>query len=263
MNDCLPSVEQIGDELFESLRRQSPIEPLTSRFESITLDQAYRISQRILQRRLDEGEHIVGKKIGVTSKVVQEMLGVRQPDFGFLTDAMQLTDGSTVHIDRTFIQPRAEGEIAFLLKSDLKGPDLSSDDVREATEMIFPCIEIVDSRIRDWRIQIEDTVADNASCGAFVLGEKGAQLDCEDPAQLTARLEKNGELLSTGKGDAVQGSPLNAVAWLANKLADYGIALHAGEVVLSGALVPLEPAVTGDRFTFFLDGVGSCRVQFA
>jgi len=163
-------IVQLGDELYDALCQQQMLEPLTQREPGITIDDAYHISQHMVQRRVAAGEKVIGKKIGVTSKPVQDMLGVFQPDFGFLTDAMVFADGADISIARHLIQPRAEGEIAFRLRSDLVGPGVTEQDVLDATETIMPCFEIVDSRIRDWQIKIEDTVADNASCGVDVVG---------------------------------------------------------------------------------------------
>ena len=160
----------LGDELYAALSGCQAVEPLSSRHPDITLEDAYRIQQQLNARRLAQGERIVGKKIGVTSQAVMDMLGVGQPDFGMLTDAMRFTNGSSIDA-RTLIQPKAEGEIAFLLKHDLKGPGTTEADVLAATEGVMACFEIVDSRIRDWKIRIQDTVADNASCGVFVLGD--------------------------------------------------------------------------------------------
>ena len=164
-------IHRLGDELYEALRSQSTLSPLTDREQDITIEDAYHISLRMVNQRIEkDGERIVGKKIGVTSKPVQEMLGVFQPDFGFLTNTMEYPEGAAIPIAGNMIQPRAEGEIAFRLKSDLVGPGVTEQDVLDATATIMPCFEIVDSRIHDWNIKIQDTVADNASCGVYVLG---------------------------------------------------------------------------------------------
>ena len=237
--------------------------PLRERHPELTLDDAYAISLGILARRERAGERVIGKKIGVTSAAVQNMLGVHQPDFGFLTDRMRVANGATVNIRERLIQPRAEAEIAFILRHALHGPGVTPQQVLEATGSIAPCFEVVDSRIADWNIRIIDTVADNASCGVFVLGEERADPRPLDLAALRVQVWKNGQPLSEGLGSAVQGSPLAAVAWLANTLGSYGVALKAGDVILSGSLVPLEPAVAGDEFRLELGGVGSARVAFA
>ncbi|MDJ0878693.1 MAG: fumarylacetoacetate hydrolase family protein [Halieaceae bacterium] len=255
-------VAALGDELFDALREQRMLAPLTDRITAITIEDAYHISQRMLERRLADGETVVGKKIGVTSKPVQDMLGVFQPDFGFLTDAMVFEDGADISIAEHLIQPRAEGEIAFRLKADLKGPGVTEADVLAATETIMPCFEIVDSRIKDWKIKIEDTVADNASCGVYVLGTNEVDPRDFDLPNLHMRIYKNDELHSEGLGSAVQGNPLTAVAWLANTLGEFGIPFKAGEVILSGSLAPLIPVVAGDRMRLSLEGVGECSCQF-
>jgi 2-oxopent-4-enoate/cis-2-oxohex-4-enoate hydratase len=255
---------ELAAELYAALRACRTVPPLAARYPQLTIDDAYGISLDFLRRREADGERVVGKKIGVTSKPVQDMLGVHQPDFGFLTDVMQVADGATVDIaGRGLIQPRAEAEIAFLLGADLIGPGVTGEAVLAATEFIVPCFEIVDSRIENWKIGIIDTVADNASCGVFVLGAARVSPVGLDLPALHVRVSKNGAFLSEGVGAAVQGSPLNAVAWLANTLGRYGVALKAGEVILSGSLVPLEPAVAGDYFEMTLDGVGGASVRFA
>jgi 2-oxopent-4-enoate/cis-2-oxohex-4-enoate hydratase len=235
------------------------VAPLTGRVPGITIDDAYRISQRMLERRLADGEKVIGKKIGVTSKPVQTMLGVFQPDFGFLTDKM-LCQG-TVDVGQ-MIQPRAEAEIAFRLKRDLSGPGVTPSEVLAATEYVSPCFEIVDSRIEAWKIGICDTIADNASSGMFVLGEEKVDPRRADFVTAGVVVHKNGELLSTGAAAAAMGSPLVCVAWLANTLGKYGIPLQAGDIVLSGSLVPLEPVVAGDQMVALIGGMGSVSVRF-
>jgi 2-oxopent-4-enoate/cis-2-oxohex-4-enoate hydratase len=232
-----------------------------ARYPALTIDDAYAISLDVLARRRRDGERVVGKKIGVTSKAVQDMLGVHQPDFGFLTDRMWIERDVDVAAEN-LIQPRAEAEIAFILNKGLKGPGVTADDVIAATEAIAPCFEIVDSRIADWKIGIVDTVADNASCGVFVLGEARADPREHNLPGLHVTVTKNGAPLSEGLGSAVQGSPAEAVAWLANTLGAYGVTLDAGDVILSGSLVPLENARPGDVFEMELHGVGACIARF-
>ena len=256
-------IHTLGDELFAALRARAVIEPLTNREAGITIEDAYNISLRFLERRKAEGERIVGKKIGVTSKPVQDMLGVHQPDFGFLTDRMEVADGSSVSLTRaSLIQPRAEGEIAFVLRKDLKGPGVTEEQVLDATDFVVPCFEIVDSRIKDWKIKIQDTVADNASCGVFVLGKDRVKPHALDLAAVKMDIRKNGEHVASGTGAAVQGHPATAVAWLANTLGKFGIPFLAGEVILSGSLAPLLPAVPGDRFEMTLHGIGNASISF-
>jgi len=259
MNEEL--IHRYGDELYECWRTRRTVAPLLEREPSITLEDAYRIQSRYVDRRLKAGETIVGKKIGVTSKPVQDFLGVFQPDFGQLTSGMVYAEGDDIDLD-TLIQPKAEAELAFVLKRDLIGPGITAIDVLRATDYVAPCFEIVDSRITDWKIRIQDTVADNASCGVFVIGDaKG------DPRKLDLTLagmvlDKNGELFSTGAGAAVQGSPINAVVWLANTLGELGLPFRAGEVILSGSQSSLVPVVDGDELVCTVGGLGQCRVRF-
>lgn len=252
--------QKLGEELFESLRTGEPLSPLTERYSDLDIDDAYHISLAFLKiRQKTNGEKIVGKKIGVTSPAVQNMLGVFQPDFGFLTDAMW-SDGK-VHMD-CHIAPRAEAEIAFKLKSGLKGPGVTGADVLAATEYVQPCFEIVDSRIKDWNIKIQDTIADNASCGVFAMGAEKVDPYTFNMAELEVVVEKNGKEISRGLGSAVQGAPENAVAWLANTLGEYGIPFESGEIILSGSLVPLEPVMRGDQMLATIEGFGKCAVEF-
>lgn len=253
--------EKLGDELYEALSQRRVLEPLSTRHPDITIEHAYAIQQRMLARRLAAGEQVVGKKIGVTSQAVMDMLGVFQPDFGWLTDGMVYNEGEAIAAD-TLIQPKAEGEIAFVLKKTLQGPGVTAADVLAATEGVMACFEIVDSRIRDWKIRIQDTVADNASCGVFVLGDRLVDPRDVDLATCGMVLEKNGEIVATGAGAAALGHPANAVAWLANTLGRLGIALEAGEVVLSGSLAAMVPVKAGDSLRVSIGGIGGCSVRF-
>lgn len=256
------SIEAHGDALYEAYLARRAIPPLRDRVAGMTIADAYRIASRMVERRVATGETIIGKKIGVTSKAVQEAIGVFEPDFGQLTSGMAFEDGAVVPMD-LLIQPQAEAEIAFVLKSDLRGPGITPQDVLDATDHIRCCFEIVDSRIERWDIKILDTVADNASCGVFALGQ-----DKVDPRTVDLELAgmiatRNGELVSTGVGAAVQGSPLNSVAWLADTLGRLGVPLLAGEVVLSGSLGPLIKVTAGDRLEMRVLGIGTCSVSFA
>jgi 2-oxopent-4-enoate/cis-2-oxohex-4-enoate hydratase len=257
-------IEEYGFELYRALRTATVVDPLTDRTPSITIDEAYLIQSVLNRLRVErDGERVIGKKIGVTSKAVQEMLGVHQPDFGFLLDSMQVPDTSTLSFSKLgLIQPRAEGEIAFVLRDALQGPGVTAEQVLDATAYVSPCFEIVDSRIRDWKIAIEDTVADNASCGVFVVGADRVPPRALDLAAVRMEIRKNGAPAATGLGSAVQGHPAAAVAWLANTLGAFGIPFEAGEVILSGSLAPLLPAAAGDRFDLALDGLGSASIAF-
>ena len=254
-------IQRYGDELYQALIDRKPVDPLTDRESDITIEDAYQIQLRMIQRRVDAGETIVGKKIGVTSKVVMDMLKVNQPDFGQMTSGMVFNEGEAIRTD-TMIAPRAEAEVAFLLKRDLMGPGVTAADVLRATDCVMPCFEIVDSRIKDWKIKIQDTVADNASCGVLTLGGLRKDPRKIDLALAGMVLEKNGELISTSTGAAVQGSPVNAVAWLANTLGRLGIGLKAGEVILSGSQSPLVPVKAGDSLVCSVGGLGGTTVRF-
>jgi len=256
------TIERYGDELYRALRERFTVPPLTERESDITIEDAYRIQLGIVARKLErEGVRHVGKKIGVTSEVVMKALGVDRPDFGHLTSEMLLRDGGVVPMER-MIQPRAEGEIAFVLKNDLRGPGVGPNDVLAATDCVKACFEIVDSRIHDWKIRIQDTIADNASSGMLVVSERGVSPAEVDLLDCRMRLEKNGATVGEGTGRATLGSPLAAMTWLANTLGELGIVLRAGEIVLSGSLGPLVSAAAGDRMRMTIEGIGECRVEF-
>ena len=255
------TIEALGDSLYDALVARTPIAPLSAAHPDMTIEDAYHVQQRMIARRLEQGDRVIGKKIGVTSKAVMNMLGVHQPDFGYLLDSMVFNEGESVDMD-TLIQPKAEGEIAFLLKKDLQGPGVTAADVLAATEGVMACFEIVDSRIQDWKIKIQDTVADNASCGVLVLGGVRKSPRQLDLALAGMVLSKNGDIISTSTGAAVQGSPVNAIAWLANTLGRLGIGLKAGEIILSGSQSPLVPVVAGDSLICNVGGLGGTSVRF-
>lgn len=255
-------ITSFGDALFEAMNQRSTIAPLTTQAPAISIDDAYLISRRFLERRLARGERVVGTKIGVTSKAVMTMLNVHQPDFGYLTDTMMFATGAEVPASRTLIAPRAEGEIAFILKRDLCGPGVTNADVIRATDFVMPCFEIVDSRITDWKIKIQDTIADNASCGVVVLGDRAVKPTAVDLSTCGIVVTLNGEIISTGAGAAALGSPVNCITWLANTLGARGVSLKAGEVILSGSLVPLQPVKPGDNMHMAIGGIGQCAVRF-
>ena len=256
-----------GDELYSALVERRTVPNLRDRAPGLEVTDAYRIQSRMVQRQLDAGETIVGKKVGATSAAVQNMLGLFEPDFGQLLSGMQYGDGDTIPLD-SLIQPRAEGEIAFVLKHDLDGPGITAIDVLRATDYVVPCFEIVDSRIDNWDIKVCDTVADNASCGVFVLGAQktdplevdlalvGMTIDVRRPGDTEA------ELFTTGAGAAVKGSPVNSLVWLANTLAALGTPCRAGEVILTGSLSVMAWLREPQTITCEFGGLGSCTVTF-
>ena len=254
-------IQQYGDELYKAFTTRTPVAPLLGRADGITIEDAYRIQERMVAHRIEAGEKIVGKKIGVTSKAVQDMLGVYQPDFGQLTSAMAYEEGQDLPLGGLIQPKRAQHHQRGT--GVLKGPGITATDVIRATDYVVPCFEIVDSRITDWKIKIEDTVADNASCGVYLLGKSRAKLTDLDLTLAGMVLEINGELFSTAAGAAVQGGPVNAVVWLANTLGALGIPFLAGETILSGSQSMLIPVKPGDVFKCTVGGLGSCEVRFS
>lgn len=255
-------ITQFGTELYEAWAVGRAVKPITDQQPAITIHEAYQIQLETVRLRLAAGSRVVGKKIGVTSKAVMEMLKVDQPDFGHLLSDMAYKDGAVVSLDRTLV-PRGEGEIAFVMKRELIGPGLTNADVLDATDYVVPCFEIVDSRIKDWKIKIQDTVADNGSSFAYVLGEAVANPREIDLIYVSMVLEKNGEIIGTGTGAATMGDPVTAVTWLANTLGRLGIPLRAGEIILSGSLSIMFPVAPGDSIRMSLAGIGSCSATFA
>ena len=255
------TIAALGDELFDAWHDARQIAPVTEREPQITIAEAYRVQLHTIERRVKDGERIVGKKIGITAKAVMQMLKVDQPDFGHLLSGMTYNEGEPLDAKR-FCQPRGEGEIAFILGNDLAGPGIKGPDVLAATECVMPAFEIVDSRVTDWKIKIQDTVADNASAAAFVLGDNAVSVRNIDLATCGMVLEKNGEIIGTGAGAASLGNPVNAVAWLANTLGELGIALKAGEVILSGSLSIMFPIQAGDVLRMSLNGIGNVSCRF-
>lgn len=257
------SIDELARELYAARVDAAPVPPLTQRFPAITVEDAYRIQLAMMERRCAENALVViGKKIGVTSQPVMDMFGVNEPDFGFLTSDMALSSGSEI-ATATLIAPKVEGEIAFLLGADLVGPGITEDDVIAATRAVLPCLEVVDSRIADWKIRIQDTVADNASSALVVLGADTHRPDQVDLIDCAMTLEINGEVRTTGKGSATMGHPARAVAWLANTLSAYGITLKAGEVILSGSMGAMLPVAAGDHVRMTVAGMGAAEVRFA
>lgn len=253
--------QDIATRLLDAESTQNPIDPLTSDYENLTVRDAYKIQLAGVEIKRQKGIKIVGKKIGLTSKAMQQTLGVNEPDYGHLLDNMVIFEGEPCK-KKELIWPKIEGEIAFVLKNTLKGPGITISDVLRATEGVMPAIEIVDSRIRNWKIKLEDTIADNASSGRFVLGSKLTSVKNLDLRLIGMVFQKNGRVVSTGAGAAVWGHPAAAVAWLANKLAEFDIALEAGEVILSGAVTAAVDASAGDVFLVNFQELGSVSVYF-
>ncbi|MFJ5264871.1 2-keto-4-pentenoate hydratase [Streptomyces sp. NPDC088387] len=222
---------------------------------------AYAVQRRHVERALAQGRRPVGRKIGLTSPAVQRQLGVDQPDYGVLFADMAVPEGQPIAPGR-LLQPKVEAEVALVLGADLPHGDPTVADLLRATAFALPALEIVDSRIAGWDITIVDTVADNASCGLFVLGGTPVPLDRVDLRAVTMTLGRNGETVSTGTGTDCLGSPLTAALWLASTLAGLGDPLHAGDVILTGALGPMAVATEGDSFTAHIEGLGTVSTAF-
>ncbi|MGG0719473.1 fumarylacetoacetate hydrolase family protein [Robertmurraya massiliosenegalensis] len=254
-------ITQFARRLAEAEETKIGIAPITSIESELTIKEAYSIQLENIQRKLTQGQKIVGKKIGLTSLAMQNLLGVDEPDYGHLLDRMVVENGGRVPADKV-LQPKVEGEIAFVLNKELRGPNVTTLDVLQATEYVVPALEIVDSRVQDWKIKLADTVADNASSGFFVLGGKPLKVDEVDLKMVGMVLTKNGEIVNTGVGAAALGNPASCVAWLANKLSEFDIPLRAGEIILSGALSAAVEAKQGDSFTARFTHLGQVSIHF-
>jgi 2-keto-4-pentenoate hydratase len=252
---------QALDRLSRARTARRPCAPVRDLLPAGDLDAAYAVQSAWAEGQVSAGARIVGRKVGLTNPVVQRQLGVDQPDFGVLLDTMACPAGVPVDIART-LQPKIEGEIAFVLAHDLTAAVIGPADVVAATAYVVAALEIVDSRIAAWDIDIVDTVADNASSGLFVLGDRHVGPgDLDLPACLMT-LRRGDDVVSTGSGAACLGDPLVAVAWLATTARDHGRPLRAGEIVLSGALGPMVPVAPGDGFHLRISGLGEVRTSF-
>ncbi|MEY2970386.1 MAG: hypothetical protein RLZZ599_759 [Bacteroidota bacterium] len=246
--------------LYEALKSGTPIAPLRDSIQN-DIPTAYAIQQALVERRLADGERIVGKKIGLTSPAVQAQLGVDQPDYGVLFHTMDVSSSGRLSVSEV-LQPKAEGELAFVLGKDLIGPKISMEELKNAIAAVHASIEIVGSRVSNWDIKISDTIADNASGSHFILGKEGKVLNEVPTAQVEMKLYKNGALVSEGSGAACMGDPLNAALWLANTMAKGGRPLKAGEILLSGALGPMVPVSSGDAFKVEIQGFEPVEILF-
>lgn len=226
-----------------------------------TVAEAYEVQEINTRRWLDAGRRLVGRKIGLTSAAVQQQMGVAQPDYGMLFVDMAVDEGAEVDTSR-LLQPKAEAEIAFVVGRDLPYPDTTVAEMISAIEFALPAIEIVDSRIADWKIAITDTVADNASSGLYVLGSRPVALGAFDPMECQMVMTRDGVEVSRGVGRACLGSPVSSAAWLARTMAAAGRPLQAGDTVLTGALGPMVAAAAGEQFDVHIDGLGTVRARF-
>ena len=254
-------IYKIADMLRQAELERYQVERLTDTYPDMTADDAYKVQLENVRRRKQDGETVVGMKIGLTGAAMQRLLNVHEPDYGHLFDSMMLLERDTCSAGK-LIQPKVEGEISFCLGKTLMGPGVTVADVYNAAAWVAPSIEIVDSRIKDWKIRLADTIADNGSSAMFMLGGRMVPAGDVDMRLTGMTLEKNGELVSSGALAEVWGNPAAAVAWLANKLGAHGIPLEAGYIVMSGAVTAALPAAAGDVFTASFQGMGSVTVRF-
>lgn len=253
-------VEAYAQRLWEAEQERAPMSPLTVADADLQPEDAYQIQLVNVRRRMDAGEMVVGHKVGLTSKPMQNMLGVHEPDFGHLFAAMQFRSGDT--IDYPLLQPKVEPELAFILKEDLTGTNVTVHDVIQATAYVVPAIEIIDSRIADWKIQLVDTIADNASCGCFALGDQATSIGSAHIGTVGGVMRINGQVVETGAGAAVLGHPAQSVAWLVNKLSSLGTTVKKGEVVLAGAVSAAVSVRPGDRVSVSFGQLGRVDITF-
>ncbi|MGY2012474.1 2-keto-4-pentenoate hydratase [Nocardia gipuzkoensis] len=252
---------ELADELERAERERVAIDPLITRHPDIDVVDAYEIQLINIRRRLADGARVVGHKVGLSSKAMQQMMGVDEPDYGHLLAEMEVYEDVPVEADR-YLFPRVEVEVGFVLGADLLGSECTEADVLDATVAFAPAIELIDSRIKDWHIGLADTISDNASSAGFVLGAQRVAPKDIDVKAIDAVLTRNGEVVAEGRSDAVLGDPVIAVAWLARKVASFGVRLKAGDIVLPGSCTRAIDARPGDAFHAEFAGLGSVRLQF-
>lgn len=254
-------LDAVATALHAAEQQRAPIGPPSAQWPELTVDDAYRIQMLNVQRRLGEGRVVRGHKVGLTSEAMQAMLGVSEPDYGHLFDDMFVSDGGSVSASR-FCTPRIEPEVAFVLGRPLRGPNCRPEDVLAATEYVCPALEIIDSRVVDWRITLADTIADNASSGGVVLGEERSAPGEFDLRDIDVSLTKNGETVASGSTGAVLGDPAMAVAWLVNTLHGYGVQTEPKHVVLPGSCTRAVDVAAGDTVRAEFAGFASVSVSF-
>jgi 2-keto-4-pentenoate hydratase len=256
------SIQAAALALRQSRASRTTIAPVSGTHGIAGLEAAYAVAELNTQARLAEGRRIVGLKVGLTSKVVQQQLGVDQPDFGVLFDDMEFLNGQDAPVS-TLMQPKVEAEVAFIVARDLQGPAPSWGEFLGCLAYALPALEIVDSAITDWKISLVDTVADNASCGLYVLGDQPVAVGDVSLGEIGMQLRQNGQTVSVGTGAACLGHPLRAAFWLARTMAARGQGLRAGQVILSGALGPMVPVAVGDLVHADMGALGSvsCRMS--
>lgn len=253
--------QQVAEILLQARQQAQACAPISSEFGVTQIQEAYAIQEYITQQALKQGRRLVGRKIGLTSVAVQKQLGVDQPDFGMLFSDMEYVDGAQIPVSN-LISPKVEGEIAFVLGRDLEQADLSLAELIRSIEYVVPALEVVDSAIENWNITITDTIADNASAAAYVLGKTPTRLETLDLALEGMVLRKNQHIASLGVGAACLDHPLYACMWLARTMIEVGRPLRAGDVLLSGALGPMVAVSKGDTIQLNLTHLGQVSCQF-
>ena len=254
--------QDLADELWEADRSAKPVAPLTERYPDLVIEDAYAVQTLNIERRTAAGQRVIGRKVGLTSLPMQRMLGVDEPDFGVLTDEMVVEDGDLIDLGR-LVQPRVEAELAFVMAEDLAGPGVTTARALAAIEGALPAVEVVDSRVADWRIKLVDTVADNASSGLMVLGGRMRPVRDLDLRLLGVVVSRHGQMIDSGAGAAALGNPARCVAWLANTLGAFGERLRAGDVVLPGAVHKMVAVAPGDVFRAEFAHLGAVTVRFS
>jgi 2-keto-4-pentenoate hydratase len=255
-------IDTFADELFRAAADRRSVEPLTDRNADLRVEDAYAIQTRMIERRVAGGARVIGRKIGLTSRPMQQLLGVDEPDFGALLDDMFVEDGDEIEYGM-LLQPRVEAEPAFVMARDLAGPGVTTARALTAVAGVLPAIEVVDSRVADWRIKLVDTVADNASSGLVVVGGTMRPVAELDLRLIGVVFSRGGEVIDTGAGAAALGNPARCVAWLANKLGSLGTGLRAGDVVLPGSVHKMVPVQPGDVFRAEFSRLGAVTARFS
>ena len=254
--------QTLANELWGADRSARAVPPLTDRYPDLVLEDAYAIQTINIERRVSIGQKVIGRKVGLTSRPMQKILGVDEPDFGVLTDEMFIEDGDLIDLDR-LLQPRVEAEPAFVMERDLAGPGVTTAGALAAIAGVMPAVEVVDSRVADWKIKLVDTVADNASSGLLVVGGRLSKIEDFDLRLLGVAISRHGEVIDTGACAAAMGNPARCVAWLANKLGSLGSGLKAGDVVLPGAPHQMVTVKPGDVFRADFAHIGAVTVRFS
>lgn len=254
-------VKKLADELLQAEQSCKPISPFTERYPNLLVSDSYNIQLEVVGQKLKQGRTVIGKKVGLTSDAMQQMLGVDEPDYGHLLDDMKVESGSVISVD-SFLSPKVEAEIGFILAEDLSGPNITYVDVLMATKYVVPTLEIIDSRIADWKIKLADTVADNGSSAKVVIGNQFSNVSEVDLRTAGMTLYKNNSLIATGAGAAALGHPAQAVAWLANKLSEFNSSLKSGELILPGALSSAVSVQCNDIIQADFGSLGSVSIKF-